>query len=280
MDISTKKQTDKTGHAGKADWYVQAFNRQNYFDQYSTELSDERTAKEVDFIERAATLSKEYKILDVACGHGRHVNELARRGYDVWGVDIAPHAIEIAQKAADELNIHPHLSVGDMKKLPYKNEEFDRVYNVFTSFGYFDKAEDEHAMLVEIHRVLKSGGIFLIDVLSLESEQKKFEALGKPDPDAPGWIIIPTKIQILSGEERKLTQWFDPETHMLHTRRDWMEKGEPAMHESFLHLFGRQELEGMLKKAGLEPTLTVGNYDGTPHNTDNSRTIITAEKKS
>lgn len=265
-------------HKGNAKWYVNAFNRQNYFDQYSTELGDERTKKEVDFIERAATLSKEHKILDVACGHGRHVNEIARRGYNAYGVDIAPRAIEIAEKAAKNLGVTAHFQVGDMKKLPYENSSFERVYNVFTSFGYFESTEEEQAMLNEISRVIKSGGIFLIDVLSLESEQQKFSQLGKPDNEDNELLIIPTKTQILSGEERKTTQWFNPKTHMLHTLRTWVEKGEPAMHESFLHLFSREELESMLKTAGLEPTLVVGNYDGTPHNTDNSRTIITAIK--
>lgn len=273
------KGLDKNLHSGRSKWYIEAFNRQDYFDQYATELNEQRTSKEVDFIESRSSLSKNHRILDVACGHGRHANELARRGYNVWGVDIAPHAIEMAQENADKLGVHPHFIVGDMKKLPYEDSEFDRAYNVFTSFGYFEKTEDDQAMLNEISRVLTLGGIFLIDVLSLESEHAKFEELGMPDDKAPGWSIIPTKIQILSGEERNLTQWFNPETHVLHTLREWSEKSKPEMHESFIHLYSRTELEKMLRTAHLEPMLVSGNYNGASHSNNNSRTIITAKKQ-
>src|SRR5690606_19509388 len=73
------------------------------------------------------------KMLDVACGKGRHSIQMADKGFDVTGIDLSEESIEEAlQKEADNLHFYRH----DMR-LPFWINYFDYAYNFFTSFGYF-----------------------------------------------------------------------------------------------------------------------------------------------
>ena len=70
-------------------WYQEFFG-QRYLDSYSPILTPERTLRQVDFIERVLGLPSDSKILDLCCGHGRHLVELASRGYQMTGLDLDP----------------------------------------------------------------------------------------------------------------------------------------------------------------------------------------------
>lgn len=101
-------------------------------------------------------------VLDLGCGSGRHTIYLAKAGFTVYGVDKAPHAIEItAERARQEGLKKVFLSVADMATLPYESEKFDAVVCVWsTGHGY---RSDIVKSIEEMHRVLKPGGILLSD---------------------------------------------------------------------------------------------------------------------
>ena len=82
-------------------------------------------------------LPQDAQILDLACGKGRHSIYLNSLGFEVTGVDISANSIKIANESAnDKLHFHVH----DMREnLPNK---YDAIFNLFTSFGYFDNEED------------------------------------------------------------------------------------------------------------------------------------------
>src|SRR5690606_8758177 len=73
------------------------------------------------------------RILDLACGRGRHAVYLRTKGFDVTGVDLSPENIRLAATTAGE---RLHFYVHDMRYLLLSNY-FDLVLNLFTSFGYF-----------------------------------------------------------------------------------------------------------------------------------------------
>ena len=102
------------------------------------------------------------RILDLACGKGRHSIFLNKLGYDVTGVDLSARSIEYAKKYENE---SLHFKVQCMcKPLP---EKFDAVFNLFTSFGYFERDEDNFRTIASIKEELSSNGYGVIDFMNV-----------------------------------------------------------------------------------------------------------------
>jgi SAM-dependent methyltransferase len=102
------------------------------------------------------------KILDAACGKGRHSIYLNSQGYNVTGIDLSAKSINEASKFEnDSLSFFEH----DIR-LPFRINYFDSVFNLFTSFGYFQKHVDNMACLSNFFNALKPGGYFLFDFLN------------------------------------------------------------------------------------------------------------------
>ncbi len=101
-------------------------------------------------------------ILDLACGKGRHAIFLSSLGFDVKGVDLSENSIKEACKYANEsLRFRVH----DMRH-PF-NERFDAIFNLFTSFGYFDSDTEDISVLKNIKNGLKPNGVAVIDYLNI-----------------------------------------------------------------------------------------------------------------
>ena len=104
------------------------------------------------------------KILDLACGKGRHAIYLNQQGYDVTGIDLAPQSIDFARQFENE---RLHFEVQDMREA-YKPGTFDFVLNLFTSFGYFASETENVVALKAIAESVKPGGKLVIDFLNAE----------------------------------------------------------------------------------------------------------------
>ncbi|MCZ2393251.1 MAG: methyltransferase domain-containing protein [Chitinophagales bacterium] len=105
------------------------------------------------------------RILDLACGRGRHANYLAEKGFHVTGIDISTQSIEDALR--DYPNEHLEFYVQDMR-LPFRINYFDFVFNFFTSFGYLNNLRDNQSVIAAIRKGLKSGGKAMIDFMNVE----------------------------------------------------------------------------------------------------------------
>ena len=102
-------------------------------------------------------------ILDVGCGAGVTALELARKGYQVSGIDIAPNMIQRAQEGACLQNITCDFRVGVAEALPYGDHSFD----VLIALGLLGNILDDRSVLCEMQRVLKPGGRLLVTVPNL-----------------------------------------------------------------------------------------------------------------
>lgn len=104
------------------------------------------------------------RLLDLACGKGRHAVYLSQQGYDVTGVDLSPESIAYAQQRAHKsLHFHVH----DMREpLPYG--PFDFIFNLFTSFGYFAQPAENVVALRWAAAALRPGGKMVIDFMNTE----------------------------------------------------------------------------------------------------------------
>jgi SAM-dependent methyltransferase len=141
------------------DWYATAFTGM------SAEMAwTERTESE---IKRALTMLRPQggeRILDLACGTGRHSLELVRQGFSVVGVEISSELVEIANKDAAEQGLEATFIEGDLRELDFE-EEFDIVLNLNDgAVGYFETDEENHRTFEVISRALKQGGWNLIQV--------------------------------------------------------------------------------------------------------------------
>jgi len=121
-------------------------------------------------------LSTDDTILDLCCGQGRHVLELARRKYKVEGLDRSRYLIQKAKASAKKENLNLKFKEGDARKLPFSPDSFEVVTMIGNSFGYFESVRDDLRILKEIFRVLKPWGQVLLDVTNGEYLREKFQA--------------------------------------------------------------------------------------------------------
>ena len=141
----------------------------NWFDsEYYHTLYKNRDKKEAEFFIENLTehlsLKKRSKLLDIACGKGRHAKHFNSLEFNVVGVDLSPNNIATAKKDENEtLQFFIH----DMREI-YQENQFDVVTNLFTSFGYFEKDEDEQKAINAMASNLKSEGLLIIDFMNVK----------------------------------------------------------------------------------------------------------------
>lgn len=160
----------------RPDWWQTLFN--SLYLKTDADLLDdlEVTRKEVDLIVSILGVSPEEKILDLCCGQGRHVLELARRGFsNVEGYDRSQYLIRKARTRAQKENLQVRFREGDARKLPYPSDTFDVVTIMGNSFGYFDSTLQDRKVLEEIFRVLKPEGRVFIDAVDGDHMKKSFQ---------------------------------------------------------------------------------------------------------
>ena len=104
------------------------------------------------------------KVLDLACGKGRHSITLNELGMNVLGVDLSQNSILKAKKFENETL---KFDVHDMRQT-IKNHSFEIIFNLFTSFGYFDEYSDNEKVIKAIHSMLHPKGRLIIDFMNSE----------------------------------------------------------------------------------------------------------------
>ncbi len=100
------------------------------------------------------------KALDICCGAGTNALYLAKKGFQVTGIDISSKAVSYAKAKASKANMNIRFQVENFLSLPFEGEEFDFVFDM----GCFHhvKVEDRNLFIRGIHRVLKKGGSYLM----------------------------------------------------------------------------------------------------------------------
>ena len=144
-------------------WFESWFDSPYYHLLYKNR--DEKEAK--FFIKKLIkhlNIAKGSKIIDIACGKGRHATYLNKKGMHVVGIDLSKESIRIAK--ANENNTLQFL-VHDMRNA-FNENTFDVATNLFTSIGYFKKASDEQKAINAMASNLKNGGLLIIDFMNVK----------------------------------------------------------------------------------------------------------------
>lgn len=135
------------------------FDPELYLHFHQDVLDKDRTKRECDFVLNQTGIGKGCRILDLACGHGRHSKYLAEQGHKVLGIDINESFIEIAQRNYDHSNVEYH--VGDILDIAYVRE-FNLTVLLFNTFGFFSKSQAKR-MIKAVDSALIPGGQFILD---------------------------------------------------------------------------------------------------------------------
>lgn len=146
----------------KKDWFTEWFNTPYYHILYK-DRNDTDARLFMKNITEFLCLPKTTHILDLPCGKGRHSVFLNSLGYKVTGGDLAENSIKTAKKFENEtLSFKVH----DMRQ-PFNNQ-YDAVFNLFTSFGYFEDDKEDILILQNIKNGIKNNGYFVFDFLNAD----------------------------------------------------------------------------------------------------------------
>ncbi len=220
----------------------------------------ESTEHQVDRFVELLELESGDRILDLACGVGRHSLELARRGYRVTGLDLSVSYMDEASKRAEEEGLSAEFIQGDMREF-VAEEEYDAVINFWSSHGYFEDEEDNYRVIENVYRSLKEDGIFLIDVMGKEILHRIYTERDWGRVDG-GFFL----------EERTLGED--------HLESNWIliKDGRVSEHKFFYRLYTPEEIEMSLKRAGFYSVEIYGDLYGSRYDGDAERLIAIARK--
>lgn len=150
----------------KSDWFKEWFNTSEYLDVYKHRNENE-AEDHIEFILKNVSVKPGAKILDMACGTGRHAIILARNKYDVTAVDLSEKLLSVAKQSAEEEHLSIKFIHSDIRDFN-PDEKFDLVLNLFTSFGYFETDEENFSVLEKAYNLLNDGGNFILDYFNTE----------------------------------------------------------------------------------------------------------------
>ncbi len=198
-------------------------------------------------------IQSQNRTLDLACGKGRHAIYLNKQGLDVIGVDLSPESIVHAnQFANDRLSFYEH----DMRQVLDKGS-FDFVFNLFTSFGYFENEAENEQTISAIQQILKPQGVFVIDFMNT---YKVIKNLVKSEQKIIDGITFDIKRRVQNGFIVKDITFQDEGREF-----EFQERVKAISKKDFLHYF---------EQAGLKVKATFGNYGLTRFDKEDSDRLI------
>lgn len=239
-------------------WYKDWFNSPYYHKLYGKRDAVE-AEKLIDNLIRFLEPKPEAVFLDLACGKGRHARQMASYGFTTFGVDLSEESILAARQSA-----LPNLSfeVHDMRKV-FKPGHFDFVFNLFTSFGYFDSDSDNLETLKSVHADLKENGLFIQDYFNSYKVER---------------LLVNHEVKNLDGIE------FNIEKHIQDKKVfksiKFLDKSCEYRFYEQVSLFSLDDFKSFYDRAGFEIKHVFGSYELQAFDEVNSdRLILISSKK-
>ena len=186
-----------------------------YYDAIYREYLEKFVPKLVDAYER---IFREYAergvrdVLDVACGTGGPSLELAKRGYNVVGIDLHREVVEIAREKAVRMGIRALFRVADVRELDsvFPPESFDAVTMFFTSLNYMLNLDDLRKAMRAVYSVLRRGGVFVADTLNPYEALYRFGLRGGANAPTAWSVEYPeTREKIVLLDWKEILDWVE-----------------------------------------------------------------------
>lgn len=249
--------------AQKSDWYKYGWTL-----DIKNQSWVEDTDNQVEFIIKAMGLKGHERILDLACGYGRHSLAFARRGYEVVGVDITHVYVGDGNRQAALEQLPAVFIESDIRDVSYDNE-FDVVINMGDgAIGYLENEEENLKIFDVIAKALKPGGKHFMDIMSADYADAHFPC------------------QLWDAGLKGLTiskfEWDKTTSIMLYGQNDFeygkelpvpvFDKGNPT------RLYHAYEADDIMKNRGMKTVAKYGRFDGTPASSDEIQMMVYSVK--
>lgn len=240
-------------------WFESWFNTTYYHKLYA-HRDDHEAQRFIQNVLDTLPITSQCKLLDLACGRGRHARYLNSKNCDVIGLDLSPQNIAYAQKyESSKLKFE----VGDMRE-NFGDQRFDYIFNLFTSFGYFQQKEDNLKACLAIKNALKPGGKLILDFMNVN--KVKLGLVDEELKDVDG-IQFHLRRSIRSNKVVKTILFSD--------------KGQDFEYEEQVQLLELADFQNLFELAGLQIDNTYGDFNLEPFDFRNSeRLILFASSKS
>lgn len=241
-----------------SDWFESWFDTAYYHILYKNRDNREAEAfigNLVDYIQ----LPQNSYVLDLACGKGRHSITLFTHGYKVLGVDLSHQSIDFAERLSNE---NLKFRVHDMREV-IPGEQFDAVFNLFTSFGYFDSSEDNKRVLKAVYQMLKPGGILLIDFMNASKVIAN---------------LVEEETKTVDGISFTISRKYDGQHIFKYIQFE--AEGKQHKYMERVQALKLPDFEQLLDACGFDLIRTFGDFDlGAFHETTSNRLILLARKR-
>jgi SAM-dependent methyltransferase len=239
----------------EADWFEEWFG-EDYLRIYQ-HRDEEEAEHAIELIAANLPSPEVTSVLDLGCGAGRHTKVLFERWWTV-GLDLSMALLKEARHESPEA---PYVRA-DMRELPFADESFDLVVNLFTSFGYFDDDREHVRVLSCVRSSMRRGGTLVIDFLNASQVRRD---LVPYDERVENGVII---------EQRRAITADDRYVEKTITLR---ERGKEYIER--VRLLSAADLERMLKGAGFDVVKRFGDYAGGAWSERSPRTILFASRR-
>ena len=245
--LSTENQVKPTEK-----WYSSWFDTPYYHILYK-----ERNYREaqvfMDNLTHYLNLPEKATVLDLACGKGRHSIYLNQLGFTVLGADLSENSIAEANKNANETL---HFKVHDMRE-PFE-EKFDAIFNLFTSFGYFENDDDNLTTLKAIKESLSDYGFAVIDCMNVSQVIE---------------TLVPEEIKTMEGIDFHIKRYLK-ENH-IYKEIDFEDQGQKFHFTEKVKALTLKDFEDLMEEAGIYLLDIFGDYKLKKfHKTESERLIM------
>jgi ubiquinone/menaquinone biosynthesis C-methylase UbiE len=239
------------------------YDAENYiYFNYDLFLNEEKTGLEIQFLNKHLDFDKTHKILDLACGHGRHAGGISPEVGWIVGVDNNKDFLELAEDNAKKQNLHNVTYIqNDMRKIQFK-DEFNRVILLSTAFGFFCDS-DNLKVLININHSLKQNGLLCFDIINRDNSLVNFE---------PHWVVEKDNNYLID----RCT--FDPLTGRMLNRRIYIKDGIITHAPFFTRIYNYSEINILLKCAKLQIVKVFADWNGTKFDQSSKKMVIIAKK--
>ncbi|APA00705.1 MULTISPECIES: SAM-dependent methyltransferase [Flavobacterium] len=233
-------------------WFSSWFDTPYYHILYK-ERNDKEAQLFMDNLTHYLNLPEKAKVLDLACGKGRHAIYLNQLGFDVIGADLSENSIAEASKNSNDTL---HFKVHDMRE--EFEEKYDAIFNLFTSFGYFENDDDNLTTLKAIKNSLSDYGFAVIDFMNVNQVIE---------------TLVPEEVKTVDGIDFHLKRYV-ADGHIF-KEIDFEDQGHKYHFTEKVKALTLQDFETMMEEAGIYLLDIFGDYKLKKfHKTESERLIL------
>ena len=203
------------------------------------------------------------RVLDLACGPGRHALPLASRGFEVTAVDVSAYLLEQLRQRCEAQGLTMDIRQTDMREFE-TDQNVDLALSMHTSFGFFETEDEDVQLLRRIHDSLSPEGRLVLDVAGKEYIARQTEPLMVRELDEGDFLI--EQPEVFDDCTRLATTWT-------------LVTGDEVYRTQFrLRIYSAAELTALCREAGFSDIRVYGDLQGSAYDLESDRLIVLASR--